>query len=239
MGSKKKLPVSLKPMMAQSINLAEEVEDEEEDCFLAANPTIIPVFEIHVEQIIGRYVSQEESKEISGLLKEEVSGQEKKQEMAKEDKDIWKEETDTMDGDLAPKEAINRAEFLYDKMIKKVSRVKEDDLQDINLGSEEDPKMVKVSIHLDEAFKEDLRKLLIEFSDVFAWDYFDLKCMDPEVNKHQINLREDAVPVIQQCYRMNPNYAKNFYKLVSSDPLIKWNGYHRSWWCQRSQEKSV
>lgn len=68
--------------------------------------------------------------------------------------------------------------------------------------------MVKVSVHLDEDFKEDLKALLQEFIDVFAWDYSDLKGMDPEVCKHQINLKEDAVPVIQQRYHMNPNYAK-------------------------------
>ena len=31
--------------------------------------------------------------------------------------------------------------------------------------------------------------------------------MDPKIYKHQINLKEDAKPVIQQRYRVNPNYA--------------------------------
>ena len=53
-----------------------------------------------------------------------------------------------------------------------------------------------------------MKALLHEFIDVFAWDYSDLKGMDPQVYKHKINLKEDAVFVIQQRYRMNPNYAK-------------------------------
>ena len=32
--------------------------------------------------------------------------------------------------------------------------------------------------------------------------------MDPAICQHRINLREDAKPVVQQRYRMNPNYAK-------------------------------
>ena len=94
------------------------------------------------------------------------------------------------------------------KLMDKVSRAKEDDLQDLNLGTEEHPKIVKVSVNLEEDFKQDLKALLQEFIDVFAWDYSDLKGMDPQVYKHKINLKEDAVPVIQQRYRMNPNYAK-------------------------------
>lgn len=120
---------------------------------------------------------------------------------------------------VAPKEAITRAEFLYDKMMEKVSRVKEDDLQDLNLGSEDSPKVVKINVNLNDGFKEDLKKLLQEYMDVFAWDYFDLKGMDPAVYKHKINLQEDAVLVIQQRYRMNPNYAKQVKEEL--DKLLK------------------
>lgn len=57
-------------------------------------------------------------------------------------------------------------------------------------------------------FKEDLLSLLKEFKDIFAWDYSDMKIIDPSFYSHKINLKEDAKPVIQQRYRMNPNYAK-------------------------------
>ena len=55
MVSKETLPTSIKPMMAQTINLEEDVEDDEEDLFLAANPTIIPVFEVDVLAIVNQY----------------------------------------------------------------------------------------------------------------------------------------------------------------------------------------
>ena len=52
MVSKEILPTSIKPMMAQTISLADEVEDDEEDLFLAANPIVIPVFEVDVPAIV-------------------------------------------------------------------------------------------------------------------------------------------------------------------------------------------
>lgn len=51
MGSKKNLSLSDKPMMSQSFNLAEEIADDEEECFLEANLTVIPIFEVDVERI--------------------------------------------------------------------------------------------------------------------------------------------------------------------------------------------
>lgn len=68
-------------------------------------------------------------------------------------------------------EAIKKAEALYDHTLGKSSRVKEDDLQDLDLGMEDNPIIIKVSVHLDLEFKEQLKKLLQEFMDVFAWDY--------------------------------------------------------------------
>lgn len=35
-----------------------------------------------------------------------------------------------------------------------------------------------------------------------------MKGVDPRFCMHRINLKKDAVPVISQRYRMNPNYAK-------------------------------
>ena len=42
-------------MNAQAINLASEVTDDEEEDFLKANPTVVPVFEVDVIDIMDRY----------------------------------------------------------------------------------------------------------------------------------------------------------------------------------------
>ena len=90
----------------------------------------------------------------------------------------------------------------------KTTRVQEDDLQDINMGSKEDPKMVKVSIHVEGHFKSELSELLQEFTDIFAWKYTNMKGVDPRFYMHRINLKKDALLIVSQRYRMNPNYAK-------------------------------
>lgn len=61
--------------------------------------------------------------------------------------------------------------------------------------------MVKVSVHIDGQFKQDLKALLMEFKDVFAWEYSDMKGIYPLLHQHRINLKEDAVPMVQQRYR--------------------------------------
>ena len=101
---------------------------------------------------------------------------------------------------MPPKEAIIWAKTLYDKMLDNISRVQEDDLQDLNIGTTEEPKMVKDNVNLDKTFKMQLTDLLREFKDVFAWDYLDLRGMDPKIYKHQINSKEDARPIIHQRY---------------------------------------
>ena len=52
MNGKKEMVVQEKPLFAQTINLADAVEDDEEEDFLKANPTVVPVFEADVKAII-------------------------------------------------------------------------------------------------------------------------------------------------------------------------------------------
>ena len=70
-------------------------------------------------------------------------------------------------------EAIVAAEQKYEEIMHRIVRVSEDELQDLNLGTEGDPKVVKISVHVDGKFKDDLKELLMEFRDVFAWEYSD------------------------------------------------------------------
>ena len=81
-------------------------------------------------------------------------------------------------------------------------------MEEIDLGEEGEGKRERVSAELEKQFKEQLVQLLREYRDVFAWTYTDMEGIDPKFYKHKINLKEGAVPVKQQRYRMNPNYAK-------------------------------
>ena len=54
---------------------------------------------------------------------------------------------------------------------------------------------------------EQYKSILNEFSDVFAWDYSDLKGVSPELCQHKIDLLEGTYPIRQRQYRLNPKYS--------------------------------
>jgi hypothetical protein len=55
-----------------------------------------------------------------------------------------------------------------------------------------------------------LKMLLLEYKDVFAWIYKDLKCILLELAQHHIEL-DTSIPLAHQTkYIMNPNNATLF-----------------------------
>ncbi|MCO5566377.1 hypothetical protein L7F22_020054 [Adiantum nelumboides] len=93
------------------------------------------------------------------------------------------------------------------------------EIEEWNLGSKSDPKMIKINKLLKEELKDKAWNLFLKFKDVFAWEHSDLKGIDPEVCQHTIPLKPDARPVRLQRYRMNPNYAKKVQEEI--DNLLK------------------
>ena len=73
MNGKKEMVVQEKPLFAQTINLADAVEDDEEEDFLKANPTVVPVFEVDVKAIINKEEEPASSNLVPG---QEVQGAE-------------------------------------------------------------------------------------------------------------------------------------------------------------------
>jgi hypothetical protein len=52
-----------------------------------------------------------------------------------------------------------------------------------------------------------LKKLLLEYKDLFAWTYKDLKGIPPKLAQHYIDL-DTLIPLAHQTkYIMNPNYV--------------------------------
>ena len=50
-------------------------------------------------------------------------------------------------------------------------------------------------------------KPLTEYKHNFARSYDEMKGIDPKFYRHHIQLQDDAKPIKQQQYRMNPNYV--------------------------------
>ncbi len=52
---------------------------------------------------------------------------------------------------------------------------------DLNLGSEEEPKMVKLNIDLDDVIVGEMEALLQKYKDVFAWSCKELIRIPPHI----------------------------------------------------------
>ena len=80
-------------------------------------------------------------------------------------------------------------------------------VKEVNLAAPgETPKPVFVLVDLSKEEESDLITLLKEYKDCFAWSYKDMKAVPPEVVQHTIPIRDDAKPVQQRPYDMNPKY---------------------------------
>jgi ribonuclease HI len=91
-----------------------------------------------------------------------------------------------------------------DVAVKLQSAERESYVSKYNVASEQDPRHVNLASHLSDKQKDDYGKLLKEFSDIFAWQYDDLKTFDTEVIQHKIPLNKDTKPFRQNLRSFNP-----------------------------------
>jgi hypothetical protein len=78
------------------------------------------------------------------------------------------------------------------------------DTAECNIGTEREPKLVKLSSSLTREQRDEYAGLLREFVDVFAWTYEDLKTYDTTVIEHKIPLKEEAKPFRKKLRQINP-----------------------------------
>jgi hypothetical protein len=84
----------------------------------------------------------------------------------------------------------------------------EEQLVKLNLGSKEEPKEVLINAILPSVFQAQIKKVLVEYIDVFAWSYKELKGIPKEVCEHKIELMVNVQSIKQKKKNiMNPNYA--------------------------------
>ena len=97
-------------------------------------------------------------------------------------------------------------DIFYSNDVAKSPKVdpRDDEMEECNIGTEEDPKVIKISKNLTQESKEKYIRLMKEFYDVFSWTYDDLKVYDPDVSQHTIPIQKNANPFKQKLRRMNP-----------------------------------
>ena len=88
-------------------------------------------------------------------------------------------------------------------------------VEDVNIGSAENPKMVKFSKALPLEVKEKYVSLLSSFADAFAWDYSDLKTYDTNIIQHTIPIKPNQKPFRWKLRRINPKLLQLIEKEVN------------------------
>src|SRR3954469_18136552 len=75
----------------------------------------------------------------------------------------------------------------------------------INLGTDEEPKNIKIGATLGKDVKATLTKLLHEYAEIFAWSYRDMPGLDTDIVVHRLPLKEGCAPVRKKRRRVRPD----------------------------------
>ena len=87
-----------------------------------------------------------------------------------------------------------------------VELIKEEN-QPINLGTNDEHKMIQLGNTLTSSEKDALVGLLNEFKEVFAWSYEDMPRIDIDIVQHCISTDPTMKSVKQKLRRMNPEWT--------------------------------
>ena len=108
-------------------------------------------------------------------------------------------EIDPRDADIPPE--------LVEQRNKGIAQPITEELESINLGTNELPKIIKIGTTLSPSEKEQLVELLRENLEAFAWSYKDMPGVDTDIVQHRIPTNPDVKPVKQKLRRMKPEWA--------------------------------
>jgi hypothetical protein len=87
-----------------------------------------------------------------------------------------------------------------------------DEALEFNIGTEMDPRMVKIGKGTTEKERMEILDLIREFKDTFAWNYDELKAYRGDVIQHAIPLTEGAKPFRKKLRHINPKLANQIQK---------------------------
>jgi hypothetical protein len=138
--------------------------------------------------------------------------------------DSMKLEVINLQKNIFPKGCIP-LEKLFDKhdvLKRKGARKQADEALEFNIGTEIDPRMVKIGKGTTEKERLEILSLIREFKDTFAWKYDELKSYRGDVIQHAIPLVEGAKPFRKNIRHINPNLAGQIQKELQNmvDPGI-------------------
>ncbi|KAM0856129.1 hypothetical protein ACQ4PT_049321 [Festuca glaucescens] len=93
-----------------------------------------------------------------------------------------------------------------------------DELTEINLGTEDDPRPTYVSATLTNEEREEYKMFLMQYRDCFAWSYKEMPGLDPQVATHKLAIDPQFRPVKQLPRRFRPELQDQI--IAEVDKLI-------------------
>eukprot|EP00253_Pinus_taeda_P029302 PITA_29302 len=88
-------------------------------------------------------------------------------------------------------------------------------VEEVNVGTVANPKLVKLSKALPPKIKDKYISLMSSFANVFAWDYSDLKTYDTNIIQHTISIKPNQKPFRQNLRRLNPKLLPSIEKEIN------------------------
>jgi len=78
-------------------------------------------------------------------------------------------------------------------------------LEEIDIGDGDRPRPTFISANLDPEYKQELKNLLREYKDYFAWEYYKMPSLDRSIVEHRLPIKPGYRPYQQGARRCNPN----------------------------------
>ncbi|XP_070667421.1 uncharacterized protein [Malus domestica] len=91
-----------------------------------------------------------------------------------------------------------------------------DPLEEINVGTADDPQPLFISALLPQQMKDELRALLTEFKDCFAWSYHEMPGLDRTLVKHELHIKPGC-----KAFRQPPRRFSTEVQLGIKDELVR------------------
>jgi hypothetical protein len=115
--------------------------------------------------------------------------------------DIVEMKTNHIPRGLVPLERLFDINYVYkgDAM-----KNQEEEIKNCNIGTPENPNIIKLSKEIATEKKDKYVSLIIKFFDIFEWSYEDLKIFDTGIIQHKIPLKAGSKPFRQKIQQFNP-----------------------------------
>ena len=87
-----------------------------------------------------------------------------------------------------------------------------DELEEIDIGPGDRPRPTYVSAKLNPEYKQELIDSLKEFKDCFAWEYYEMPCLDRSIIERWLPIKPGYRSFKQAPRRFNPNVLDDIKK---------------------------